>query len=148
MDLDPIPSLIKLYSDNPAALVELARCRINPNLTAKQRRDLEFYIPQVCSFYLQGYSSQAEELVNFILQASGEFHFSHRVLFFFSAILFDKITPEKERIQKNCIDRVVNGLLSQISKLPERLFLTGSLELERTWQAFGQAEFYPQLAIK
>lgn len=52
-----------------------------------------------------------EALVNFIFQASGEYHFSHRVLFFFSSILFDKLTPEKQVTQKNCIDTVVNGLL-------------------------------------
>lgn len=109
--MDPIPSLIKLYSDNAEGMVELSRCRINPNLKSKQRRDLEFYIPQVCSFYLQSYFSEPEELVNFILQASGEFHFSHRVLFFFSAILFNNFVPEREKIQKNCIDKVVNGLL-------------------------------------
>jgi hypothetical protein len=110
-DIDPIPCLIKLYSDNPFAMEELAKCRINPNLKSKQRRDLEFYIPQICSFYLQGYFSNVEALVNFIFQASGEYHFSHRVLFFFSSILFDKLTPEKQAIQKNCIDTVVNGLL-------------------------------------
>lgn len=51
-DIDPIPSLIKLYSDSPTAMEELSMCRINPNLKSKQRRDLEFFIPQVCSFYL------------------------------------------------------------------------------------------------
>jgi len=66
-DLDPIPSLIKLYSCDPTAMIELSHCRINPNLRSKQRRDLEFYIPQLCSFYLQGYFEQQEELVNFIL---------------------------------------------------------------------------------
>ena len=60
----------------------------------------------------------------------------------------NKITPEREKIQRSCIDRVVNGLLAQICNYPERLFLTGSAELERTWLAFGQAEFYPHVAIK
>jgi hypothetical protein len=79
--------------------------------------------------------------VNFILQASREFHFSHRVLFFFSAILFDKITPEREKVQKNCINRMVNGLLGLIikadGKTDENFFLTGSAELEKAWQIFG-----------
>jgi len=95
-DVDPIPGLIKLYCDNPMAMQELQMCRINPNIRSKQRKDLESFIPQICSFYLQGYYSQADDLVNFILNASGNFNFSHRVLFFFSAILFGKITPEKE----------------------------------------------------
>lgn len=114
-------------------MTELTKCRINPNLKSKQRHDLEFFIPQLCSFYLQGYFSETEQLVNFILQASGEFHFSHRILFFFSAIVFNKITRERESIQRNSIDKVVNGLLGQITNYDERLFLTGSKELERTW---------------
>jgi len=51
-DVDPIPGLIKLYCDNPMAMEELRLCRINPNIRSKQRKDLEFFIPQICSFYL------------------------------------------------------------------------------------------------
>lgn len=83
-----------------------------------------------------------------MLQASHEFHFSHRLLFFFSSVLFDKATPEQQKVQKTCIDRVVNGLLAQINKLPERLFLTGSAELERSWLVYGMGDFYPQLAAR
>lgn len=56
-DPDPIPSLIKLYSDNVLGMEELSRCRINPDLRATQRRDLEFFIPQICSFFITGYYS-------------------------------------------------------------------------------------------
>ena len=42
---DPIPVLIKLYSCEPEAVVELSKCRINPDLTSPVRQDLEFYIP-------------------------------------------------------------------------------------------------------
>lgn len=63
-------------------------------------------------------------------------------------MLFDKATPEQEKVQKTCIDRVVNGLLAQINKLPERLFLTGSAELERSWLVYGMGDFYPQLAAR
>lgn len=54
-DKDPIPFLIKLYSCQPDAIEALATCRINPDLKAAVRKDLEFFIPQLCSFYLQGY---------------------------------------------------------------------------------------------
>ena len=52
---DPIPVLISLYSCEPTAVQELSKCRINPDLTSPVRQDLEFYIPQLISFYLQGY---------------------------------------------------------------------------------------------
>ena len=77
-----------------------------------------------------------------------EYHFSHRVLFFLSSMLFDKLTPERQSLQKKCIDKIVNGLLRQIEKMPEKLFLTGSEELQRTWQVYGLSDFYRQLAIK
>ena len=142
---DPIPSLIKLYSDNPCALDELGECRINPDLKSNQRSDLEFYIPQICSFYLQGYSSQSDELVDFILRAASAFHFSHRILFFFAAIQFNKLDQSQSEIQRNCISKVIDGLLGQISKHPERLFLTNSKEIQNVWQSFGLSQFYPQL---
>lgn len=148
MDEDPIPGLIKLYSDNPMAMEDLARCRINPNIRSKQRRDLEFFIPQVCSFYLQDYYSNTTELVNFILNASGEFHFSHRVLFFFSAMIYEKMDPEKQKKQRDIIDRVVNQLISQINKFPEKLYLTSSQECERMWSDYGLGDFYPHIAIR
>jgi hypothetical protein len=44
-------------------------------------------------------------------------------------MLFDKLTPERQSLQKKCIDKIVNGLLRQIEKMPEKLFLTGSEEL-------------------
>ena len=147
-DQDPIPSLIKLYADNPAAMAELQSCRINPNMQSKQRRDLEFFIPQICSFYLQGYYSKPDELVNFILQAAGEFHFSHRVLFFFSATLLEKLNPERQAQQKKMIDKVVDAVLQQVVKIPERMFLATSEAIERTIQEYGLGQFYPHIAMK
>jgi hypothetical protein len=44
-------------------------------------------------------------------------------------VLFDKLTPARQQQQKKCIDKVVNGLLRQIEKMTEKLFLTGSEEL-------------------
>jgi hypothetical protein len=45
VDADPIPFLIKLYSYQPDAIDCLATCRINPDLKATVRQDLEFFIP-------------------------------------------------------------------------------------------------------
>ena len=52
--------LISLYSCEPTAVQELSKCRINPDLTSPVRQDLEFYIPQLISFYLQGYYPNME----------------------------------------------------------------------------------------
>ena len=78
----PIPVLIQLYSCEPQAINELTKCRINPDLTQPVRLDLEFYIPQLISFYLQGYYPNMEQFVNLIVQAcQSEFYFSHRIFF-------------------------------------------------------------------
>ena len=63
-------------------------------------------------------------------------------------MLRDKATPEQQKVQITCIDRVVKGLLAHVNKLPERLFLTGSAELERAWLVYGMGDFYPQLAAR
>ena len=94
--MDPIPGLIKLYSCDASAMALLGACRINPDLKSKLRRDLEFFIPQICSLYLQGFYPRQQELVNFILAASNEFHFSHKVLFFLQAIL-----PNVDQIKRD-----------------------------------------------
>lgn len=44
-DKDPIPYLIQLYSCQEDAIEGLATCRINPDLKAAVRKDLEFFIP-------------------------------------------------------------------------------------------------------
>ena len=51
-------------------------------------------------------------------------------------------------MQKTSIDKVVNALLGQIEEFPERLFLTSSIELEKTWNEYGLAEFYPTICTK
>ena len=48
--------MVQLYRHKPAAMQNLAKVRINPNLLSGgevKRADLEFFIPQLCSFYLE-----------------------------------------------------------------------------------------------
>ena len=90
---DPIPVLISLYSCEPTAVQELSKCRINPDLTSPVRQDLEFYIPQLISFYLQGYYPNMEQLVDLIVQACrNDFYFSHRIFFQLKSVTFEAIT--------------------------------------------------------
>lgn len=46
---------MKLYAHQPDAIMQLeTQCRINPDFGSPFRNDLEFFIPQICSFLLKG----------------------------------------------------------------------------------------------
>ena len=88
---DPVRGLLKLYAHKSGAIQELENCRINPDFSTKIRNDLEFYIPQLCSIYIQGDIEDPNDLVNLILMASkSNIFFSHRIWFFFMSLIFTK----------------------------------------------------------
>lgn len=96
-------AMIRLYAHQPGAIKNLEICRINPNFRSKFRDDLEFYIPQLCSFYLKGNFEDPVSLFNVIILASQtNFFFSHRVWFFFQSAMFQdfnmKIYEESQSI--------------------------------------------------
>lgn len=115
-DRDPIPILIQLYSCDPEAIQSLSLIRINPNLQAAVRKDLEFFIPQLCSFYLQGHYPNSQQLVDLIVQAaSNDFYFSHRIFFFLRSVDLSKVTdPKIAEGQKVAIDNVLKGIYKTI----------------------------------
>jgi len=82
---------MRLYAHQPAAIAELKACRVNPDFTSAFRNDLEFFIPQVCSFYLKGEFEDQLQLVNLVLLASStSFFFSHRVWFFLQSVMYQQ----------------------------------------------------------
>lgn len=97
------------------AVKHLEKMRINPNLLRSQkaqRDDLEFYIPQICSAYLDPRSSQQfrDRLEIFLLHASKcSFFFAHRLWFFFNSNSLTRETSSRlegliEQIQKAAIE--------------------------------------------
>ena len=87
---DPLTLLIRLYAHDKTAIEDLEKVRVNPDYTSQFRSDLEFYIPQLCSFYLRGDSEDPERLVNLIVMASSSsFYFSHRIWFYFQSMIFN-----------------------------------------------------------
>lgn len=87
---DPLTLLIRLYAhDTNAAIDGLENVRVNPDFTSQFRADLEFYIPQLCAFYLGGDSDEPERLVNLLVMAASQsFFFSHRIWFYFQSMIF------------------------------------------------------------
>jgi len=67
---------------------DLEKVRVNPDFTSRFRADLEFYIPQLCSFYLRGDIEEPERLVNLlVLAGASSFFFSHRMWFYFKSMI-------------------------------------------------------------
>ena len=81
-----------MYAHQPGAIKDLEKCRVNPDFKSKFRDDLEFYIPQICSFFLKGNqetSREQDDLYKVIILASQtNFFFAHRIWFFFHSAMF------------------------------------------------------------
>ena len=98
-------------------MAELAKCRVNPDLTSPVRQDLEFYIPQLISFYLQGYYPNMEQLVNLIVQdCKNDFYFSHRIFFQLKSVTFEHVNDiRKEEQQRAAVDTLLKNIYEMIS---------------------------------
>jgi len=142
---DPMSFLIRLYAHDKAAIKDLERVRVNPDFTSRFRSDLEFFIPQLCCFYLKGDSEGEEDIVNLITLAStGSFFYSHRIWFFFQAMLFPESDPtSREQHYKSRV--VLRGLKDACIKSKERLYLTNSQDIVKLIQEFSMTESYPWL---
>ena len=94
---DPFIILANMWAHKPV-IKDLENVRINPNLIRKERvktlsgviirNDLEFYIPQLCSFIVFGEDELVDELLSFLYKSCYcSFFFAHRVLWFLKSML-------------------------------------------------------------
>ena len=94
---DPFIILANMWAHKPV-IKDLENVRINPNLIRKDRvktlsnviirNDLEFYIPQLCSFIIFGEDELVDELLSFLYKSCYcSFFFAHRVLWFLKSML-------------------------------------------------------------
>ena len=82
--------LTNLFANADNAIEALESIRLNPNLVNenKLRNDLEFYIPQLCTFLLFGEVKAIEEFFVFLCKVcNASFFFAHRVHWFLSAMI-------------------------------------------------------------
>lgn len=80
--------LTNLFANADKAIESLENIRLNPNLVSekKLRNDLEFYIPQLCTFLLFGEVKAIEEFL-FLCKVCNASFFAHRVQWFLSAMI-------------------------------------------------------------
>ena len=87
---EPFVILTNLYTNKDGSIAALESIRLNPNLVSvnKLRNDLEFYIPQLCTFLLFGEMKSIEEFFVFLCKVcNASFFFAHRVHWFLSAMI-------------------------------------------------------------
>ena len=106
----PFKILTNLFSNKDGSIEALESIRLNPNLVSanKLRNDLEFYIPQLCTFLLFGEMKAIEEFFVFLCKVcSASFFFAHRVHWFLSAMINASQTKKEDIIN---ILKMINTL--------------------------------------
>ena len=108
--------ITNLFSNKDGSISALESIRLNPNLVSanKLRNDLEFYIPQLCTFLLFGEMKAIEEFFVFLCKVChASFFFSHRVHWFLSAMI-DAAQDKKDDIIN--ILKMINTLFKSENK--------------------------------
>jgi hypothetical protein len=93
--------LTRLYAHEDGVIEELLKIRLNPDFTSFLRSDLEFFIPEISSFYLRGKFEEQEKLLELLTSACRiSFFFSHRLYFFFKAVIS---TQGSQDVKSECL---------------------------------------------
>ncbi|CAD8050668.1 unnamed protein product [Paramecium sonneborni] len=116
-DDDILYVIIRLYvAENKAnAISMLQRCRINPNFEINlQRKDLEYFIPQIVNFMIFHQQLSDENLIQFVLQASSiDFFFAHQV--FFQLKSLSQIITPNEPVTFNIVKKFTDNFFIKMS---------------------------------
>ena len=118
---DPFIILANIWAHKPV-IKFLENVRINPNLIKKERikslsniiirNDLEFYIPQLCSFIIFGDNELVDELLSFLCKSCYcSFFFAHRVIWFLKSMLSnEEFENELNNKMNNKISEIVHTI--------------------------------------
>ena len=118
----PFQILTKLFTNEENVIEGLENLRFNPNLVSenKLRNDLEFYIPQLCTFLLFGEVKALEEFFVFLCRVCNtSFFFAHRVHWFLSAMI-NSAQDKKDDVINN-LKNMNTLFLSENKKMRKKL---------------------------
>ena len=119
----PFNKLTNLFAKaDDEAIEALSDFRLNPNLVSenKLRNDLEFYIPQLCTFLLFGDIKAIEEFFVFLCKVcNASFFFAHRVHWFLSAMI--NAAQEKKQDIINILKMVNTVFKSPTKKIKNKI---------------------------
>ena len=140
---DPFELLTHLWA-HKNVLHDLESIRLNPNLLNKNkiRNDLEFYIPQLCSFMLFGEYEIVQEFFSFLCKSCyASFSFAHRIIWFLkSSIADNQADNEKIRNMLHIIQTIFKSSFNK-DKL-ESLYLSGSKDYIKYLERNNLTSFY------
>ena len=118
---DPFIILANIWA-HKLVIRDLENVRINPNLIRKERvkslsniiirNDLEFYIPQLCSFIIFGDNESVDQLLSFLCKSCYcSFFFAHRVIWFLKSMLTnEEIHNESNNDMNNRISDIIHTI--------------------------------------
>jgi hypothetical protein len=139
-----VKGLIRLFAHQDRAISDLEQCRINPDFTSIFRNDLEFYIPQMCCFYLKGEFEKLKELNDIMVVASStSFFFSHRMWFFFQAEMFSNFEEDHYKMSR----RVLNELREVVYENSECMYIANSKVFTQKASELELDQFYSQYML-
>ena len=146
---DPFKILTNLWA-HKNVIRDLEEIRLNPNLISNIRNDLEFYIPQLCTFLIFGLSETVDEFVAFLCKAScASFYFAHRIIWFFMSL--DENEIQETHNQK--INGIINILLNMFRSTKSNdklvnLFLSNSSKYLNILDSDDLLFFFKHVIIK
>ena len=121
----PFRILTNLYA-NENVIEDLEKVRLNPNLVSEDnlRNDLEFYIPQLCTFLLFGETKVIEEYFVFLCKVcNASFFFAHRIHWFLASMV-------------NVVEERKNEKIINIIKMISTLFKSETVNTNSTLNNF------------
>jgi hypothetical protein len=136
--------LTRLYAHQEGIVEELSKCRINPDFTSYVRSDLEFFIPEISSFYLRGKFEEQQSLLSILTSAcSMSFFFSHRLYFFFKSVIS---TQGSVDVKSECLAAIQEiQEMCEYEKSENLLYLANSKDLIKYIKRLKVDGLYPNL---
>lgn len=135
---------MRLYAHEDNVVEELTKCRLNPDFTSYVRSDLEFFIPEISSFYLRGKYEEQQNLLNLLTSAcSISFFFSHRLYFFMKSVIS---TQGSLDVKSECLAALQEiQAMCEFEKTENMLYLANSKDLIKYIRRLKMDGLYPNL---
>ena len=120
-----ITGLFGLLSYEPTAIEYMQNCRINIDFGSQIRSDIEFYIPQLCSFAFDAKRANEKDYLHSVMEfivtlCELDFELSHKVWFFLKSI------EGNESVDKDAVKEKIKLIEDNSFNSEELLYIPNS----------------------